>query len=227
MGVNIVFKDGTSRLIHDIQAFLPNLQMETVFDVGANVGQTLNKLVPAYVGARFFAFEPVSSVFEGLQQRYANVANVSVHRVALGPRKYEGRVTTRAATTTNALTVSTREATEAVAVQTGDDFCQNAGLSDISLLKIDTEGFDHEVLRGFAAMLLAGRIDLVQVECSMNPSNRKHVPLETFRNFLEPMGYKLFGLYDQVQEFKRRPVLRRADAVFISERCVEANTLET
>ncbi|MFN3536468.1 MAG: FkbM family methyltransferase [Brevundimonas sp.] len=209
MSANIVFADGTARLADDIKNFLPNLTIETIFDVGANSGQTLRKLIPAFPDAKF-----------------GETPNVSLHRLALGPKSYEGRVTTRAASTSNALTALTREPTEMVPVRTGDEFCAENEIFDLSLLKIDTEGFDHDVLRGFARMLLEGRIDIIQVECSMNPSNRKHVPFETFKHFLEPMGYKLFGLYEQVQEFKRRPVLRRSDAVFISERCVADNTLE-
>lgn len=46
----------------------------------------------------------------------------------------------------------------------GDEFCQENGIDHIDFLKIDTEGHDLNVLRGFGGMLTSGAISVIQFE---------------------------------------------------------------
>lgn len=54
--------------------------------------------------------------------------------------------------------------TVSVEVSTVDDFCAAHGISRIDLLKIDTQGFDLEVLKGAAGALSSGVVRHVLVE---------------------------------------------------------------
>ena len=49
-------------------------------------------------------------------------------------------------------------------VSTGDDYCREHSVSSLDLLKVDTEGSDLQVLRGFREMLERRAIDVVQFE---------------------------------------------------------------
>jgi hypothetical protein len=53
-----------------------------------------------------------------------------------------------------------------VPVTTLDRFAATRGIDRVSLLKIDVEGFEPEVLRGAKGLLRAGAIDLVLFEYS-------------------------------------------------------------
>jgi hypothetical protein len=108
--------------------------------------------------------------------------------------------------------------TEEVALETIDRFCLREDIARIGLLKIDTEGHDLAVLHGAELLLARQAVDLIQVEAGWHPGNRRQVPAEDFRTFLEPRGYRLFGIYQQVGEWPTgQPHLRRADLVFVSE----------
>ncbi len=52
-------------------------------------------------------------------------------------------------------------------METGDRFCTKHSIEHIGFLKIDAEGYDLDVLTGFARMLSEGRIDLAEAEVSM------------------------------------------------------------
>lgn len=210
----------------DFAESLPNFRMKTFFDVGANKGQTVRRVIKHFPGARVYSFEPVTAAFDALKMQYSENGDVSCYRLALGSEDRDGLVTAVGSSTNNALTFDRSGPVEEVRVRTGDGFCTEHGIADISFLKIDTEGNDLDVLAGFEGMLREGKISLCQVECGMNATNPKHVPLHRFQEFLEPFGYHLYHLYGQRHEFKGRPMLRRADAVFISASTVAANTVK-
>jgi hypothetical protein len=98
-----------------------------------------------------------------------------------------------------------------------DDFCVNEKMVSVSYLKIDTEGYDLEVLKGATGLLSKAAIDFIESEVSMNKSNTFHVSLHSVSEFLSHYGYELFGIYEQIHDFKTGlPVLRRSNALFIS-----------
>jgi FkbM family methyltransferase len=51
-----------------------------------------------------------------------------------------------------------------VKLETGDDYCQRHGIERVNYLKIDVEGAEFEVMKGFSRLLRQGNVDLVQFE---------------------------------------------------------------
>ncbi|MDB5414096.1 MAG: methyltransferase FkbM family [Rubritepida sp.] len=107
-----------------------------------------------------------------------------------------------------------------VEIVAGADFCRDRGIDHISFLKVDTEGHDLEVVRGFGPLLQI--VDFVQVEAATNEYNETHVPLRDFLTVLGQAGFYLFRIYGEAFEFKGggRPVSRRCNPVFIHRRLV-------
>jgi len=215
--------------VADVERYLPRLSISTVLDVGANVGQSAEVYRAAWPEADLWCVEPVSSTFEALLDHTADDARIHCFRLALG--RTDGgvvHVTTGRRSTSNRVVDDEAEAAEEprepVPMRTGDAFCAEHGIEHVNLCKVDTEGLDLEVVAGFGQMLEAQAIDLLQVEAGLNPTNTAHVDLTRFRDLLEPLGYRLFYLYDQVLGFRGVPHLRRANPAFVSARVVEDNT---
>jgi len=218
-------------LAADVARFLPAFRAELILDIGANIGQSAREYLQCFPAAEIHCLEPVRSTFEQLRAAVGGQAHVHLHQLALGARSGAGRMVLQGSHDMHFLLDEAAAAadsalpTESVAVLTLDDFCRQRHLERISLAKIDTEGRDLDVLTGAREWLTAQRIDLVQVEAGMNPENRRHVPLEALKARLESHGYRLFGLYEQVEEWPQQaPHLRRANAVFVSRRTIELNT---
>ena len=153
-----------------------------------------------------------------------DLPRVSAHNLALGRSSGTAEMTDLAQSVQNRIITepgAEGRPTQTVQIQRGADFCQANGIKRISYLKIDTEGHDLDVLRGFTGMFK--RIDFVQVEAGMNPHNKTHVPYAQLSDFLTRRGFCLFYIFDQVMEFKQggRPVLRRCNPVFIIARLVD------
>jgi FkbM family methyltransferase len=212
-------KAGSNSFADDIAASMPGYDIRIVFDVGANVGQSLRRCLRLWPGASVWCFEPVAETFRKLQTSIPHNDQVFFVNTALGDYDGVARMRARSSSLTNRLLRSDErdDRTQDVQIARGDSFCRNNGIDHINFLKIDTEGNDLSVLHGFSEMIQTHKIDFIQVEAGMHPGNHTHVPLEQFKSFLESKGYSLFKFYGQTLEWNGPIKLRRTDPVFISE----------
>ena len=215
-------------LNHDLQQ-LSAQHVGTVFDVGANVGQSAQQYRKTWPDAVIHSFEPVMSTFEKLKGAFAGDQRVVPHRIALSKEAGEGQMILAGKHDMHYLdrglsSQSERGAAETVPLTTLDAFCKGEGISHINFLKIDTEGADMDVLLGAEKMLSSQSIDIIQVEAGLHPDNQRHVPFESFKSHLEGFGYRLFGIYDQYPDrYSGLPIARRCNPVFISGQVIKAN----
>lgn len=148
--------------------------IQTVFDVGANDGQTLAELRGAFPAARVHCFEPHPKTFARLKGKASGSANL--HELALSDRcgcftfyEYgsEGDGSLMNSLSPNA-GFAVREKYPAkelsVSGSTIDAFCEAEGIERIDLMKIDVEGHDLAVIRGAKQMLTENRVGFILAE---------------------------------------------------------------
>lgn len=152
-----------------LQQVVERVKSETplLFDVGANQGNWTGKAL-ALRGSkaiRIEAFEPSSETRRILAERVDSNASVGVNAVALSSEVgtacfYSNSV----GAGTNSLDSVSGDRVEEVEVSTIDMYMAKHGLQHIDFLKIDTEGFDFNVLQGASEALQQGNIEIVQFE---------------------------------------------------------------
>jgi FkbM family methyltransferase len=212
------------KMFLDIRNSDPEFRPGCIFDIGANVGQTVQGLRRVWPDVEIHAFEPVGSTFDKLAENVAGDARVHLHRLAFGSRPGRAQMLARPLGVMNRIVSAAGPAMpiEEVEVVAGDSFCAAHGIDRIGLLKIDTEGHDLEVLVGFREMLAARRIDYVEVECGVAPDNAMHVPFTRLAEFLFAFGYGLFNLYTGDRFNLTRKMRGRGmwygNAIFVAER---------
>jgi FkbM family methyltransferase len=206
----------------DIKRQLGRQSIRTIFDVGANKGETALVFRAVYPSATIHCFEP-NSELSGILN--ASLAELDVHTVALSSKIGEAGFD-RSKATSDLFSLTDELSGEIVRLETIDNFCLTNLVGHIDYLKIDTEGHDLEVLRGAAKMLADEAIDIVQAEVSMNPDNRLHVGFLEVQNFLQQYGYRIFGIYEQISEWPTgQSNMRRANVVYISQKVMKANEI--
>jgi len=190
----------------------------TIFDVGANIGQSALKFRDAFPSSQIYCFEPVASTFSILQEAVAVDRNTSCHRLALGSAAGTAEIYVTSHDTMSSLVKpDSFQHTETVPVSTVDQFAGEHGISRIDLLKIDAEGYDLEVLRGASGMLKSGAVSFVLVEVGFYQDS-SHVLFDDVRNLLHESGFYLFGIYDQQPEWTGENRLRYVNACFFNQR---------
>jgi FkbM family methyltransferase len=213
--------------LREVRAALPQVRFEQVFDVGANLGQSAREFLRSFPDAVIHCFEPATATFRELEANLAGNPRVHCHRLALGAAvskgtlKLEGSSAMYHLLSDDAARELPGTPREEVAIDTLDRFSERHGVRHINYLKIDTEGSDLAALAGAESLLARQAVDLVQVEAGMNPTNERHVPLETLKAHLESKGYRLFGIYSQAIEWPTQQIhLRRSNCVFVSAKLV-------
>jgi FkbM family methyltransferase len=219
--------------LYDIKALLPKSTLNVIFDVGANIGQSSKQYIAWYPNARIYSFEPVSSVYNKLQNNMRKYDNILTFQLAFSSAKGQANISCDSLSSEcNSLVANNiskfKANSEIVNLDTIDEFCNRENIVKIDFLKVDTEGHDLEVLKGAEKMLSKQMINMVQVEAGMNPKNNKFVSYDQFKNYLENMGYYLFGIYEQVNEhYNGEPQLRRSNLVYISDNVISLNRISS
>ena len=158
----------------------------TAVDAGANVGLLTIPLAQA-VGesGRVLAFEPSGSTAGRLREniRRNELANVTVVEAALGRTAGEGRLELAPDAAYNTLTALGTEGTVPVRIATLDAVWEEEGRPELSVLKIDVEGSELDVLRGATTVLRSCR-PTVMVELA-EPAARRAV-----EELLRAEGYR-------------------------------------
>ena len=187
-------------LIPDITTKI-RMPVRVIFDVGANVGQTAKRFKNAFPDARIYSFEPVASTFALLQKNVSKLRGVTCFHTALGEQVKELQITTYTGkdsllNSLHAVSMNSGGQVETINVNTGDAFCAANGINYVDILKIDTEGYELEVLEGCKGLLNTGAIKSVYCEVGFNRSNQRNTYLGDVIEYLNPLGYEFFGLYD-------------------------------
>ncbi len=179
-----------------------NIPLKTVFDVGANVGNFSEAIIKNNFNSKIYAFEPVKSTFEKLVKNLDKNSNLDFQKLALGDteQKISINVFDEKNSVLNSLNPHAMNKdggeSEEIEVQRGDYFCGKNNISHINLLKIDTEGFELNVLEGFSRMLNSKNVDLIYLETGFNFINKRNTYFSNILDFMNKHGYQLFGFYE-------------------------------
>jgi FkbM family methyltransferase len=165
-GKNDPRTNGEYWLLEQVLKASPGPQI--LLDVGANRGdwtaQAL-RLTQASKEVHVHAFEPSLATRSMLAARFAESVAVTVHPYALSETVGEATFYSKeVGAGTNSLSPLSGLNTEVVKLITIDRFFQHSRIEKVSLVKIDTEGFDLHVLRGAEESLYEGRIAVIQFE---------------------------------------------------------------
>ena len=102
-----------------------------------------------------------------------------------------------------------------VQTQTLDDFCLNAKINNIDVLKIDTEGNELNVLNGAKRLLSENRINIIYTEISETKKNFFEKE-KNITNLLNSYNFELKRKY-QIRSFSILSGLKASDHLFVNK----------
>ncbi len=196
-----------------IYNFLKNFNIKTIFDVGAHKGEFLKLIKKINNFEKIYSFEPQKKIYQNLN--LLSVENkIFCFNFALGNNneiknlKINKKSSTSTFSEINDLSLwykiksfivigspkSSFIYEEKVNVMKLDDFCDDYKISNIDLLKIDTEGHEKQVLEGALNLIKEKKIKYILLEFHLS-NMYSNYSVNDLENFLDNYNFKLLKKY--------------------------------
>ena len=194
--------------------------MDTVIDVGANVGQFGDLVRGIGFNGQIHSFEPVEHVYNELANKAAHDGRWTAHKLALGSKSGKTKINVfRNSVLSSMLPLNETgirldtmgfSHEEEVIVMTLDEFIlKNIPEDSHVFLKMDTQGYDLEVFKG--AKNFSEKLYGLQSELSLVPIYHGMPSYSEALSTYESAGFRLSGIYS---------VTRNEDLLLLEVDCV-------
>lgn len=100
-----------------------------------------------------------------------------------------------------------------------DDYASENNITNIDILKIDTQGFEDKVLIGAKKLLKENRIKLIQLELIFSEIYESPLQIYDVEKNLIPYNYKLFGISNSGNLISN--YIYQSDFIYVSQETYE------
>ncbi|MFC1771778.1 FkbM family methyltransferase [Pseudomonadota bacterium] len=204
LGFDLVRYEPKTHPLARRKKILDTYNINLVLDVGANIGQYGKQLREIGYKKKIVSFEPLKSAYDLLSDNAEKDKLWEIHNFALGDKEESAIINIAANSFSSSLLEmlpshiksapnSKYVGHENIQVRTLDSvYPKVASQTDKAYLKIDTQGFEENVLKGAENSL--NYIDTIQLEMSLTPLYRDEPLFDEMYQFLFQKGYTLISI---------------------------------
>lgn len=177
------------------QNYIPTV----IYDVGANKGTWTKECLSFFPNATYYLFEPQIILKNEIDSLFHDKSNIKLFTVGVGNINGELDFTIHERDDSCSFRFSEDEAREngfkqmKVPIVRLDNFVEENNLQFPSILKIDAEGLDIEVLQGAEKVIQNTEIILIEVGVMNKKFNNSVLNV---LNYLDQIGFRLFDITD-------------------------------
>lgn len=205
------------------KSILRTLSLDYVVDVGANRGQFALIVRKVFPSAKIISFEPLNEAADAFQRIFSDDQDVELYPFALGKEKKTSIIhVTKDDDSSSLLPVSKKQTSifpMAVEIETREVVI--LPLSDIiksqipaaSLLKMDVQGFELDVLKGCEGVLQKFRY--LYIECSFIELYEGQPLVSDIIAWLDGRGFHIQGIHNVY--YQKDGTAVQADFLFFRE----------
>jgi FkbM family methyltransferase len=207
----------------DTFKWMRNLNIRTVFDVGANTGQFAGEIHAILPEAAIYSFEPLRECYYLLVEKMSHVPKFRAFDFALGSEASEIEMHRSEFTPSSsilrmrelhkqAFPFTSKETLEKIAVKRLDDVVGGLDLAKNILIKIDVQGFEDRVIAGGLKTIQMAKLLILETSFESLYDNQ---PLfDTIYETVKRMGFAYHGNFSQLLSPIDGNILQ-ADGIFI------------
>ena len=186
-----------------------------IFDIGAHKGQTIEWSLKFFNNPNIVAFEPTSKLVETALKVYQANDQVEIHNLALSDTNGTSDFFESSFSATNSLLkpnldeyakLNTELHQKLAAGHTSkvecirlDDFLKNrAWKKQIDWLKVDTQGFDYQVLKG-GEKCIPEFVKVITTECQFKEFYENQKIFHDTCSLLYGLGFELYSFFETIK----------------------------
>jgi FkbM family methyltransferase len=194
-----------------------------ILDVGANTGQYSQELRKIGFLGDIISFEPITSVFNELSKNLSNDSKFTPKNFALGDLNEMKTINIAKNFASSSFFERTKYmkdnakqteyiSEEKVEIKVLDDIYDSiCDSSDVVFLKLDTQGYEKNILNGAIESLK--KIKGIQIELALKPTYVNAPNFKEIFSMVEKLGFELYSLEDGFEDLITGQLLE-IDAVF-------------
>jgi len=214
-----LFKGCAAAIEHE--NVLLDLNCDLIVDVGANKGQFALAARSCFPKAKIVSFEPLDDPANKYLCVFKDDANVKLYKVAIGAEKSEASIhVSKSVDSSSLLPITSTQSqlfpgteedhVETINVDVLENYIDENEIDCRSLLKVDVQGYELEVLIGSISMLKC--FEYIYVECSFVELYEGQAFASKVIDFLHKNYFVLHGVYNMCYDHDGKAI--QADFLF-------------
>lgn len=188
-----------------------------IIDIGANVGFFSKLCRDLFPKSKIFAFEPIPTTFQCLENNFRDDRRTKVFNLALGDLNGKGKMNFDKQN--SAVSQITSNGKIEVEIKTLDSIVKEEKIKNISLLKVDTETFEAHVLRGAPNTLSKTNYLLIEITIKDNENYTISSLLKLLSS--EEYDFQLVSFRNYAD--KSEGIMPIMDALFFNKKLTKAS----
>lgn len=186
----------------DIKRLLNNKPIPIIFDVGANIGQSINQFLNYFPKSEIYSFEPGTNPFLELSTKYNNMENIHLENIAIGSEIKKKEFLENEYSDMSSFLEIDRLGWGKISkkiqidITSIDNYCKTNGIANIDVLKSDTQGFELEVYKGAIQMMKSNNIHLAYFEFIFSDMYKELPSFHEIYKLLTDNNFRLVNFYD-------------------------------
>lgn len=175
-------------------------QLTRIIDVGANEGQFAFMARYSWPKVRIDCFEPDPSAFGALLKNHSSDQQIQCYNFAVGSESSEMLLNLSETSAQNSLLCEYGKNIKdkiVVPIKKLDDVYFDTNLG-VTLLKVDVQGYELEVLKGAISVL--GQINFILIELSLGNLFEHGAEIDIVWQFLKNNGFVYHSIIDQYRD---------------------------
>jgi FkbM family methyltransferase len=199
-------------------------KINTIIDIGANIGEFTLIFAELFPEAEIYAFEPLPDCYNQLETKTKHIPTISTFNIALGSKKSIQNIHKSswhpASSFREMSTMHKRNYPHSadhkeieVTINTLDSILQLDSLNKNILIKMDVQGFEDEVIKGGVSIFKQAKVIIVEV--SFIELYKEEPLFHGIYLLLTSMGFEYKGSLKQSTDSNDESFLQ-ADCIFIN-----------
>ena len=203
----------------DLRHLLRGVRRPLIFDVGANIGQSVDAFRKSFPDSFVHSFEPSPGTYARLIEHCKGMNGVRTWNCGVGSSPTNLPFLENSHSFMSSFLAPGEgcwgriEKTTDVEVVTLDSFAGEQGIAFIHVLKSDTQGYDFEVFRGAEHLMNEGRIGLIYFEFIFS---KMYQNLPTFHEVFRFLSDHNFSLVSFYEPHFQQDLLSWTDVLFVN-----------
>lgn len=213
-----------SDLVFTKYNWLAKYGINQVIDIGANDGQFANESSQVFSSSSYHCFEPIPSIFSSLKNRFINNPSFHFYNIALGIEDAIGTINLNEYSPSSSILEMeklhkdsfefTKNSTkQEIVIKRLDDFIEAINPTQHTMVKIDVQGYEMQVLLGGSSFIKRSKV--VIVEMSFEKLYKDQPLFHEVYTELYRLGFSYHGNLEQLISPTTSEILQ-ADCIFIN-----------